>query len=180
MATLRIWIVLAGGLFASCATSSPSRPVASRTEFARRLTPQHLSETARALISDRMQTHGDDMTMLFWAMIFLDQEDTKRISEFLAGDPTFARPSPGGDSTINALLPEEFFRLQTAFADKAKTMAALANAEPPNRTELARAFGDLAATCVACHSVYLDEPASLDDRAAALDSYRSVTRVRQW
>jgi hypothetical protein len=171
------FLALVAGPLSSCATTTPpSRTTVLKADRAHRLTPKHLSETVRALIWERMQTHGDDMGMLFWSMILLDQEDTKRVSEFIANEPTFARPAAGDESTINAVLPEEFFQLQTAFAVKAKAMATLANAEPPNKAELARAFGDLAATCIACHSVYMEEPT--DARESVRDEYQPTRPLR--
>jgi cytochrome c556 len=73
----------------------------------------------------------------------------------LAKEPKFSRPAPNEKGTLSALLPPQFFVHQDALADSASALARAAQARDDER--LAEAFGEVARTCIACHSTYLHE-----------------------
>lgn len=119
--------------------------------------PSKLPPLGRALIAEHMESHGDDMTMLLWSVLFVDGQSTHDLAQVLASEPLFSRPIDSGDSTVNALLPDKFFVLQDAFAKRARQLLATSSHHPRDAAAIARAFGALTETCVACHSVYLNE-----------------------
>ena len=128
------------------------------TEAQRHLPPpEHLPSAARSVLKQRMERHGRDMGDLMWAVLLLDYDTTQKLARQVSTEPLLARPLSGDASELNALLPERFFTLQ----DELKThAAALARVAPRHDPEaMAEAYGRLARTCVACHQVYLNEPA---------------------
>jgi cytochrome c556 len=147
-----ILIILVG--LAVSVHNAAARP----TEAQRHLpTPDHLPSAARSVLKKRMERHGRDMGDLMWAVLLLDYNTTQKLAQQVATEPLLARPLSGDASELNALLPERFFTLQ----DELKTnAAALARVAPRHDPEaMAEAYGRLARTCVACHQVYLNEPA---------------------
>jgi hypothetical protein len=105
-----------------------------------------------------MQDHGREMSILLWSILFLDDEGTEEMSRVIARAPKIAKPLPGDDGSMNAALPAQFFALQDALAQKAAHLTAVVASKTRTSAEIARAFGELTATCVECHSVYLYEP----------------------
>lgn len=154
-------------VLSGCSHQSSNAPAASpaKTEVApaKLKPPPHLSETARAVIAERMQNHGEEMTMLLWSILFSDYENVQRISGMIATEPRLTRPFQGEEASLNAQLPPEFFDLQDALDRDAKSLLALAQAPQKDGAELAKAYGQLASTCVRCHQVYLEEPKKTDE-----------------
>src|SRR5687767_7086340 len=122
--------------------------------------PRRISAAAREVVWQRMQGHGADMTMLLWALLFLDYDGALEISQSIVEGPRMARPQPGDDTTLNAQIPAEFFDLQDQLAVRAKRLAQVASAREHDPGALARAYGELAETCVRCHSTFLYEDRS--------------------
>ena len=114
----------------------------------------YLSPTLRQVLRTRMGNHGMDMAQLTFAVVLLDREQAKGSAEHIATEPRLARPLPGGEDELNALLPERFFTFQDELKRRAGEVAQAAAHR--NDTELGKAFGRLAETCVACHSVFLE------------------------
>lgn len=114
----------------------------------------HIPELARSLIRERMHLHGDDMNDLLWAVLFLDYDSMKAIAEDLASSPKFARPISNDD--LNASIPPAFFELQDQLTAGAKRLAE--EASNKDGAGVAAAFASISQSCVACHSLYLDEP----------------------
>jgi hypothetical protein len=142
-------------LTASCAAQPKSdRAPATPARAAKtKLVPEHLPESARMLISERMHEHGDSMNVLLWAILFLDYESIEAIATDIASAPRLERLPP----EAGAQLPEAFFALQAELAERAHKLADVA-AQPVREGEaVAAAFGQLAETCVRCHSAYLTE-----------------------
>jgi hypothetical protein len=115
---------------------------------------EHIPDLARSLIRERMHLHGDDMNDLLWAVLFLDYDSMKAISEDLASGPKFARPTSNDE--LNASIPAQFFELQDQLTAGAKRLSESASAKDGG--EVAAAFANISETCVRCHSLYLDEP----------------------
>lgn len=126
-------------------------------EVRRLRAPKHLPEPARDLLWERMQGHGTDMTLLLWAVLFLDYEGAAELSRAILSEPRFSRPIGPEDPTLNSLLPEEFFQLQDELAVRAKKMAEVAGAVRRDGAALAKAYGELAEICVRCHATYLED-----------------------
>lgn len=114
----------------------------------------HIPDLARSLIRERMHLHGDDMNDLLWAVLFLDYDSMKAISEDLASSPKFARPL--SDDELNASIPAQFFELQDQLQAGAKKLALAAGGRDGDG--VAVAFAEISQSCVRCHSLYLDEP----------------------
>lgn len=123
--------------------------------------PDWLPNEAREMLASRMQRHGEELLLLLVSVMTLHHEETERLAEQVAAEPRLGRPSPGESGTISSLLPERFFDLQEELQVRARAMAEAARTK--DDTRIVRAYGQLAETCVSCHSVYLnaDEPAEV-------------------
>jgi len=115
--------------------------------------PDYLSPSARALLHARMQRHGVDQNQLVQAVTLLQRDAVKTVATQIAEEPRVVRPLAEGRDELNATLPERFFVLQDALRLRAKELAVAA--EKKDDAALARTFGQLVETCVACHSSYL-------------------------
>lgn len=116
--------------------------------------PSYLSPVARQFLKQRMKRHGVDMLAMLKSVLFLDHETTQRIAAELAAEPRLTRPIAGGSDDLNTALPERFFVLQDELRSRALDLAAAAKA--PDDVQLATRLGEVTATCVSCHSVYLE------------------------
>jgi len=114
--------------------------------------PDYLSEEARQALRRRMERHGEVMVQLLLSMTLLQHEVAQGAAERIASEPPFQRPQPGGEDELGA-LPERFFTLQLQLRNRAKELVAAAKAK--DDAKLAASFGQLAETCVQCHSAYL-------------------------
>lgn len=118
--------------------------------------PAHLPEAARGLLTERMMNHGEDMSDLMWATLFLDDQSVADIAEHIRTMPRFARPLTGDATELNSLLPAEFFSLQDQLVERASELAE--SARHKDAEAMAASYGALMQTCVRCHSVYMSEP----------------------
>lgn len=118
--------------------------------------PEHVPELARQMLRRRMGRHALDVTDLFYAVLFLEHGDAQALAARVKSEPKLARPRAGDDDTVNVALPERFFVLQDELKSRAAAVELAAKAR--DDAKLAKAFGALTETCVACHSAYL-EPA---------------------
>ena len=119
--------------------------------------PGWLPIEARDAMAVRMQRHGADMVFLMAAILMLDHEEAERLAMKLASEPRMGRPAAGEVGTLSALLPEHFFDLQDQLLVRSSAVASAARRSDDGA--LAKAYGALAETCVACHSAYLGDDA---------------------
>ncbi len=112
-----------------------------------------LSATARALIRQKMANHSKQMTELVWAVVFLDYRETAELAKAIALEPRLARPTSGDATELNSALPPRFFELQDQLRSRAQRLEA--NARLQDASTVAKSYGALAETCVACHDAYL-------------------------
>lgn len=119
--------------------------------------PEWLPTEAREMLSSRMQRHGEEMMLLLVSVMTLQHEDTELLAQQVAAEPRLGRPAPGESGTISSLLPPRFFDLQEELTVRALAMAEVARTK--DDTSIVRAYGQLAETCVSCHSVYLNADA---------------------
>jgi hypothetical protein len=115
--------------------------------------PSWLPPEAREMLSARMDRHGEVMMMLLVSVMTLQHSDTELLAEQVAAEPRIGRPAAGEKGTISALLPPRFFTLEDQLVERAHAVAEAARANDNGR--IVRAYGQLAETCVSCHSVYL-------------------------
>jgi hypothetical protein len=115
---------------------------------------------AKEMLSSRMERHGEEMMLLLVSVMTLHHDDTELLAEQVAAEPRLGRPNPGEKGTLNALMPERFFGLQDQLVVRAHEVAAAARAKDNGR--IVRAYGQLAETCVSCHSVYLTPDSSFE------------------
>lgn len=118
--------------------------------------PAYLPEPARALLRSRMARHRDYAALLSSSALNLAYAEVEVAAGEIAGEPQLARPSPDERDTLNARLPARFFDLQDALVAQAKELRSAAEAKDGPR--MARAYGQLSETCVACHAAYLRGP----------------------
>ncbi len=144
------------------ADSAPdSAPGAEAAAQANLPAPEWLPLEAREMLSAGMQRHGEEMMLLLVSVMMLQHEDTELLAQQVASTPRLGRPAPGESGTLGSLLPARFFELQDELQARARAMADAARTKDDSR--IVRAYGQLAETCVSCHSVYLnpDEHADL-------------------
>ena len=121
----------------------------------RRLALPPLSLVARALVHQKMANHSKQMTELVWAVVLLDYRRTVDLAKALALEPRIARPTSGDATELNAALAPRFFDLQDQPRAKAQQLEVAAQMRDPSG--VARAYGGVAETCVACHDAYLSQ-----------------------
>ena len=126
---------------------SPAAPIASMPD------PAWLPSEAREMLVSRMERHGEEMMLMLVSVMTLQHEDTELLAEHVASEPRLGRPAPNERDTINALLPARFFELQDQLLLRANALSTAAKSKDDAR--VVHAYGQLAETCVACHSVYL-------------------------
>jgi cytochrome c' len=134
-------------LLAACGRPEPTAPSVT-PDTARRPLPGPV----RDLIAGSMRVHGESMETLLLSALRLDYETTASYSSWLADEPHIPRPGTAPDS-INRAIPASFFDLQDAMFDAADALTAAARRR--DDPAMAAAFGRLAQSCIACHSVYL-------------------------
>jgi len=122
--------------------------------------PDRIPPIAAALLATRMGKHGDDLEWLLANVLMLNRENVEATARRIAETPRMARPQGGDSDTLNALLPARFFDLQDELATKAGQLAAAAHRRDDRA--IAKAFGSLTETCVACHSSYLADAVDVE------------------
>lgn len=115
--------------------------------------PEYLPPLARELLVERMRDHRAGMSGLTWAVLLLDRAAVHELADDIASSPRLARTDPAAGD-LNSLLPPRFFDLQEDLRTRAQELARAAKSG--DDAALAKAYGRLSETCVACHSVYLD------------------------
>jgi hypothetical protein len=140
---------------ATAPTAAPAAPASSGVAQSTGSLPEPswLPTEAREMLGARMDRHGEVMMMLLVSVMTLQHSDTELLAEQVAAEPRIGRPATGEKGTISALLPPRFFTLQDELVDRAHAVANAARANDNSR--IVRAYGQLAETCVSCHSVYL-------------------------
>ncbi len=143
--------------FAGCQTSAPppakpaaeAQPAASRPQME---PPAHVSEETREAISKTMADHGDDVTLLFWSVLFLDVDGAGEYAEAIA-----ARQVDLSDEEA-AKVPRSILRLHGQLRDQANDAAKISKRGREAAPEMAQKLGEMTTTCVSCHSAYLYPP----------------------
>lgn len=138
---------VATGIQPATAPETSAPPAASLPD------PDWLPSEAKEMLSARMDRHGEEMLLLLQSVMTLHHEDVELLAEQVAAEPRLRRPSLGEKGTLSALLPTRFFTLQEQLVERAHALAAAARDNDNGR--IVRAYGQLAETCVSCHSVYL-------------------------
>ena len=115
-----------------------------------------LSLTARALLHDKMVDHSKQMMELVRSVVLLDYADSAELGRAIAAEQRFARPLSNDATELNSALSPLFFDLQDQLRARGKRLERAARARDANA--VAKSFGALAETCVACHSAYLSSP----------------------
>lgn len=101
------------------------------------------------------------MMLLMASVVLLSHDGAELLANQIAAEPKLARPARGELDTLNALLPIQFFELQDEVRERAAVVVAAAKARDNDR--LVKAYGQLAETCVSCHSVYLNDDPAVDE-----------------
>jgi hypothetical protein len=126
-------------------TAEQVGPTESRTTHAR----ADLSPAVRELLRGGMERHGDSMRDLLSSSLTLQYGLLAQRARWMSAERKIPRPPPAEDD--HAL--DRFFDMQD---DLYRDVAALASASEREDDEaIARAYGQLAGTCIRCHSLYL-------------------------
>jgi len=120
--------------------------------------PDRIPPVLASLLEARMVGHGDDLEWLLANVLMLNRENVEIWATGLAKTPLIARPTGADNDTLNAQLPARFFDLQDDLKKAATDLATAAHGHDDRA--MSKAFGRLTETCVACHSVYLDDALS--------------------
>lgn len=145
-------LFLAGKLIGSCNScheagfASPNKSEISSGD--------ELPDVGRALLSERMGRHSQYMKQLIWSVLFLVDDEVAEIAEEIADETKIAKPLPDYPDDLNAQFPKEFFDLQDELQVRAGALRAAAESGDDNA--VAKAFGHMVETCVACHTKYLE------------------------
>jgi cytochrome c556 len=118
-----------------------------------------IGATARALLKSRMAHHAKAMFGLSGmteSVVMLNYDGASVEANRLLDQPFWTDPGVAGPDDINTQLPAAFFADQAQLRTAAREVATAAGARDP--TALAKAFGRLTASCVACHRAYLPPP----------------------
>ncbi len=143
-------------MFAACAPArgSSKTPRVAKPHRSTLLRSDSLPPVARAVLAHRMEEHSYLMTDLFWSVVFLEHEDTLETAHEIAAQPAIARPAKGaGADDLASMLPKEFFDLQDDLRSRATELGEAATVG--DDAEIAKSWGQLSETCVACHTVFL-------------------------
>ncbi|MCB9654868.1 MAG: hypothetical protein H6729_12135 [Deltaproteobacteria bacterium] len=135
-------------------TSEPTVPTAPPAAARSLPAPAYLPTNARAILAEQMQRHGDEMSELLWAVVFLDHEAVLELADAMDKEPRLARPLTDDATELNVRLPPAFFGLQDELFRHTEVLAAAARRH--DDSGIAGAYADLARTCVLCHGVYLN------------------------
>lgn len=103
-----------------------------------------------------MTAHGQDMSDLVWAMVFLDERSIADIADNITRQPKLARPTLYDASELASRLPLGFFDMQDALTEHATALGAAA--AEGDLDAMTAHYGDVMATCVRCHAAYLNDP----------------------
>jgi hypothetical protein len=117
--------------------------------------PAALPPVARQILRTKMGRHDAQMRALMSRVVLLDDDGIARAAGEIFDEPTLARPMAGDE--LNGLLPARFFDLQDELRARARRLVMAS--ERHDRAAVADEFSALAKSCVACHDVYLREPA---------------------
>ena len=111
-------------------------------------TSDPLPKPTRDSLRAQMFEHGQNMDNLLWAAMMLDYERMRKIAEWIierSDSATLRSSSPD--------IPHTFFALRDQLGDSAQRLREAALAR--NDTGIASSYGDLAESCIRCHSKYL-------------------------
>jgi hypothetical protein len=104
-----------------------------------------------------MHRHADSMESLLWSSLNLQYELIVQRSEWVVGEPRIARPQASDEpDLVNQALPARFFDLQDDLHRQAGELGRAATRRDDEG--IARAYGELASTCIRCHGLYLRLP----------------------
>lgn len=117
-----------------------------------------LPRAVRDLLRSRMSEHGQDMDDLLWSILFLDFDSAEQLASNIEMQPRLAEPINKDASELNSQIPKSFFDVQSQLFEKARALGEAARAH--DEAEVATAYGEVMGTCVACHSLYLNESAN--------------------
>jgi hypothetical protein len=115
--------------------------------------PPDIPPALRAILKQRMERHGGQMSDLVSRLVILDYDGAARVAGAIYDEPTIARPLE--PDQLNQLLPERFFVLQDAL--KSQTRRVVTAAAQKDGQKLAEELGVLVRACVQCHAAYLYE-----------------------
>ncbi len=135
---------LAGAALVATSHAEPPKPAPAS---------ERLPAPVRRAIGLRMVNHGTDLGTLVNAAIILDLESVEFHAREIANEPTLSRPMPGEADTLSAAVPKRFFDLQDQLKLQAKALAEAAHQRDKNK--VAHTFGQIAETCMVCHSEYM-------------------------
>lgn len=123
--------------------------------------PGYISAKLRRVLQKRMEHHGRAAMGLTIAVVLLAHDDVSELALQIADEPGLARPRDGEADTLNSALPAPFFEFQDQLRLRARELSTAAASR--NNGKMNVAFGKLTATCMGCHSAYLNGPGAKEE-----------------
>jgi cytochrome c556 len=158
---LELWTLVVAGTAiwpTSCAGPDTSRPP-QLAQLAQAITPpdrdrppEPLSQSAKALLKERMASHAEDMSQLVSAILLVEYSEISKLAGKIASDVNLSRPTSNDATQLDASIPERFFVRQDDLKAAAQVLANAGRTANPN--QVADAYGKLSETCVRCHADY--------------------------
>jgi cytochrome c556 len=149
------------GIAAMMATSCSSQAPQQKQLVQAVSPPRHagptepLSDTARALLKQRMASHAKDMGELVSDIMLLHYERIRAGAQRIAGEARLSRPLTNDATELNSALPPKFFLYQDNLRLEARTLAEAAGRQ--HAFDVADSYGRLSQVCVRCHATYRTE-----------------------
>jgi len=148
---LSVFAFLGDGARAQAPSSPASQsPPASKPEP---MPPDVVPSDGRAVVQRRMNRHGADLMELTLAVTLLQRKTIDEAAKRIGSDtglPVMPPSSAETASQRNFRYLESVLRQRTAALAKAS--------QDGDNQALATAFGNMMQICIACHSLYLNQP----------------------
>lgn len=112
-----------------------------------------IPERARRLLEVPMRRHADDMMALLLSSVVLDYDATMTRARRMAAEPRVTRPDWMTEDAFAITLPRRYIQEEGLLYNAAAALESAASAR--DAAAMSKAYLQMAATCIRCHSSYL-------------------------
>jgi len=100
-----------------------------------------------------MRRHADDMMALLLSSVVLDYDATMTRARRMAAEPRVTRPDWMTEDAFAITLPRRYIQEEGLLYNAAAALESAASAR--DAAAMSKAYLQMAATCIRCHSSYL-------------------------